>query len=119
MSKTMPPDDWYYTVKPNVIEVSKEEFENYIKNYPRKLDFDACGISDPTALSWNDFELADRWPYSIVANTWDYDEYNGTSCETPKEERSYYVVENIEAVYASKTGKTVKDWDELCQRKDD
>ena len=78
----MPPDDWYYTVQPDNKEVNKEEFQAFIDNYPRPLEFHASGISIPTALSWNDFELADRWPFSVVAHTWDYDMFN----DTPEEE---------------------------------
>lgn len=113
----MPPGDWYYTADPIKKRVSKEEFDEYIKNYPRKLDFDVCGIAVPPALSWNDFELADRWPYSVVSNTWAYEDDPEHYFYTPEDERSYYIVENIEEVFASKTGRTVKDWEKECERR--
>lgn len=47
-------------------EVSKEEFEQYLRDYPRKLVKDYCGISEPPLVSYNDFTLGD-FPESIVA----------------------------------------------------
>ena len=46
-------------------EVSKEEFEEFIKNYPNKLEKDYY----MDWFSWNDFTLNDGcvWPESIVA----------------------------------------------------
>ena len=106
----MPPSDWFYTVKPIEKKVSKQELDEYIASYPRKLYFDACGISDPPALSWNDFELAEKWPYSIVAHTWHYEDDPNDYWYEPEETRSYYIVENIEEVFASKTGRTDEEW---------
>lgn len=45
-----------------LIDVSKEEFDKFITEYPRHLDID--WYMDTT--SYNDFEIGD-WPYSIVA----------------------------------------------------
>lgn len=47
-------------------KVSKEEFYSYIKSYPRKLDFDTCGICEPPLSSYNDFTRG-YWPDSMVA----------------------------------------------------
>lgn len=110
MSQT-PPTDWYYTVEPIRKKVNKQEFDEYLANYPRQLVLDVCGISEPPAISFNDFELADRWPYSIVAYTWKYSDDPDDWYYSPEEEREYYIVSNIEEVFASRTGKTADDWE--------
>jgi hypothetical protein len=46
---------------PHMIEVTKEEFESFVKAYPSKLHFDITGISEPPYASYNDFTLGD-WP---------------------------------------------------------
>lgn len=94
--------DFFYSAKPKNKLVSKEEFEKFIKEYPRKLSYDCCGISEPPSISYNDFELANRWPYSVVAKTWAYS-------EDPKDyyysaNPEYYIVENYEELFESKTG---------------
>lgn len=98
----MKPMEYFYTVRPVKKKVSKEEFEKFIKNYPRKLTCNCSGISEPPAISYNDFELANRWPHSVVANTWAYsddpDDYYYE--ENPK----YYIMENYAEVFSSKTG---------------
>lgn len=100
--------DYYYSVEPITKEVSKQEFIDFLNNYPRPLARDCCGISEPPAISYNDFELADRWPYSVVANTWLYDDNPDEYYYTPEEDRSYYIMTNYEEVFNSRTGnKTV------------
>lgn len=96
--------DYFYTAEPINKNVTKEEFEEFIKNYPRKLECDCCGISEPPAISYNDFELANRWPYSIVANTWAYDDNPDNYYYEPEEKRRYYIVENYQELFNSKTG---------------
>ena len=92
----------FYAAEPKIKAVTKEEFEEFIKNYPRKLKRHASGISDPPAVSYNDFELADMWPYSSVAHTWLYSDEEGDYYYTPEDQRHYYVMENFEEVFASK-----------------
>ncbi len=48
-------------------EVTKREFDAFISSYDGKLVRDVCGIYEPAILSYNDFEVADRWPASVVA----------------------------------------------------
>lgn len=96
--------EFFYTADPKRRKVSKEEFEKYISQYPRKLSIDVCGISEPPSITYNDFELANRWPYSVVANTWAYSDNTNDFFYEPEEDRSYYVVENYEELFASKTG---------------
>lgn len=46
-------------------QVRKKEFFDFIKNYPRKLNI--CVInSEPSMISYNDFELSDTWSESVV-----------------------------------------------------
>lgn len=94
--------DFFYTAEPKEKEVTKEEFEDFLSQYLRNLVVNICGISTPDLISYNDFELANRWPYSVVAHTWDYDD-DPYYAENP-EEKSYYIVENCEELFASKTG---------------
>ena len=99
------PQEYFYTAKPITKNVTKEEFKEFIKNYPRKLEKDVCGISDPPAVSYNDFELANRWPYSIVASTFLYDENPDDYFYEPEDKRTYRIVVNHEELFESKTGK--------------
>jgi len=94
----------FYTGTKKSVRVSKKEFDEFCKNYPRKLSVDVCAISDPPSISFNDFELANRWPYSVVANTWAYDEIPGEYFYEPEEERSYFITINYEELYNNKTG---------------
>lgn len=98
----------YYTIEPRMKSVTEAEFKEYLKNYPRKLDYDCNATCDPPAISYNDFELADKWPYSVVASTHAYDDDpEGYYYEKP-EDRRYVVMVNHKEVFASKTGyKTV------------
>ena len=101
----MLPREYFYTAEPITRNVTKEEFEEFIKNYPRKLERDVCGISDPPAVSYNDFELANRWPYSLVGSTFLYDENPDDYFYEPKDKRTYRIVVNHEELFESKTGK--------------
>ena len=94
----------FYTAEPKEKRVSKSEFVECVKNYPRKLERDVCGICDPPSITYNDFELANRWPYSVVASTFAYDDNpDGYFYET-EESRIYKIVENHEELFKSKTG---------------
>lgn len=100
----MEKQEFFYTAEPIEKQVSKDEFERYLANYPRKLERDVCGIGDPPSISYNDFELANRWPYSVVAYTHVYDDNLGHYYYAPEEERVYTIVENYEELFSSKTG---------------
>ena len=98
----------YYTIEPRMKSVTEAEFKEYLENYPRKLDYDCYAAYEPPAISYNDFELADRWPYSVVASTHAYDDDPEGYYYKKPEDRRYFVMENYEEVFASKTGyKTV------------
>lgn len=104
--------DKYYSINPIKKKVTKEEFNEFLNKYPRRLACDVCGISDPPVISYNDFKLADRWPYSIVANTWAYDDDPNGYFYKPEEKRDYYIVENYEEVFNSRTGINTSEYEE-------
>ena len=105
-------EDKYYSISPIKKKVTKEEFNEFLNKYPRRLACDVCGISEPPAISYNDFKLADRWPYSIVANTWAYDDDPNGYFYEPEEKRDYYIVENYEEVFNSRTGINTSEYEE-------
>lgn len=94
----------WFKIEPIFKEVSEEEFKKFIKDYPRKLDCDVCGISDPPSISYNDFELANRWPWSIVASTMGYSDDPEDYWYTPKEDRHYRILENYKELFEARTG---------------
>ncbi len=47
-------------------QVSREEFEEWIASYPRKLDVDIYGIADPPWRNYHDFTIGKGWD-SLVA----------------------------------------------------
>lgn len=87
------------TVMENTQDVTEEGFRSFIDAYPRKLVRDVCGISDPPAVSYNDFELG-FWPLSIVASTFLYDKNPGEHFYEPPEKRQYSIVSNHEELFA-------------------
>lgn len=94
----------FYTAEKRMKRVSRAELDAFLANYPRKLTYDCNCCCDPPALSWNDFALADRWPYSIVASTYAYDDNPGEYYYEKEENRCYVICENAEECFASKTG---------------
>jgi hypothetical protein len=48
-------------------KVTKEEFDAFIKAYPRPLERDVNATVEPTCVTFNDFTLGD-WPKSVVAS---------------------------------------------------
>lgn len=96
--------EWYYAVEPTRKRVSKDEFMKFLESYPRKLRRDVYGACDPPSVTYNDFELADRWPYSIVASTFLYDPNPGDYFYEPEEERVYTIMTNFADVFNSRTG---------------
>ncbi len=104
----MKTQDYFYTIEPIVKRVSKDEFLEFIKKYPRPLKRDCCGICDPPSITYNDFELANRWPYSIVASTFAYSDDPQDYWYEPDEKRIYSIVTNYEEVFNSKTDNMAK-----------
>lgn len=48
-------------------KVSKNEYLEFIKNYPKPLEFDCTGICEPPLGTYNDSSDGKMWPESIVA----------------------------------------------------
>ena len=84
--------------EPQTKEVTKQEFIDFCNSYPRSLTRDVCGISDPPAVSYNDFEIG-WWPLSVVASTHLYDDNPEDYFYTPEEKRFYSIVINYEELY--------------------
>jgi hypothetical protein len=93
-----------YTKKPIFKRVTKQEFEEFLNLYPRALEKHGSAICEPPNISYNDFELANRWPYSIVANTFLYSDDENSYYYEPPEEKKYYILINYKKVFDSKTG---------------
>ena len=104
----MKSQEFFYTANPVRKKVSKQEFLNFIENYPRKLEIDYCGISEPPSITYNDFELANRWPYSIIASTFAYDDNPDSYFYEPEDKRDYFIIINYEELFKSKTGNVAK-----------
>jgi len=49
------------------MQVSKEDFDKFIKEYPNKLDYDVTGICEPPLGSYNDVTTGKKWPECMVA----------------------------------------------------
>ena len=98
------PQEFFYTAQPVKKNVTKEEFLRFLDSYPRDLVYDVFGACDPPAVSYNDFELANRWPYSVVASTFCYDDDPDGYYYEPEEDRQYTITVNYEELFASKTG---------------
>ena len=105
----MNPQSFYYSAEPEFADVSKEEYVKFINNYPRPLNRDVFAACDPPSVTYNDFKLADRWPYSIVASTYLYDDTPGSYFYEPEEKRIYQIMVNYEEVFDSKTGNKTMD----------
>ena len=84
--------------EPQTKEVTKQEFIDFCNSYPRPLTRDVCGISDPPAVSYNDFEIG-WWPSSVVASTHLYADNPKDYFYTPAEERFYSIVINYKELY--------------------
>lgn len=53
---------------PIMKEVSKEEFEEFVANYPRLLEGYLFKPWTPPHYTYNDNELASQWPAGMVAS---------------------------------------------------
>lgn len=49
-------------------KVTKEEFEKFIRDYPKPLVQDVYAIAEPPILQFNDFSEGKVWPESVVAS---------------------------------------------------
>ena len=94
----------WFSIEPKYQRVSYGEFKKFISKYPRDLERNVYGVSDPPYVSYNDFELANRWPYSIVASTFLYVIDPKDIYYVAPEKRTYKIMTNFEEVFNSRTG---------------
>jgi hypothetical protein len=73
----------------NKIQVTKEEFEQFIGNYPNTLETNVAQTFEPPLKTWNDFTIAPKWPNSVVAFSHLYDGSDYHSGMQPE----YYIFE--------------------------
>ncbi len=73
-------------------QVSQEEFYLYIKNYPRELQYNRSEMCEPSLHSYNDFSIANKFPYSMVARFYLKDGEGGGEGF----ENEYYVRDDIQ-----------------------
>lgn len=78
-----------YTVAPKLEFCTKEEWIEFIKNYPNKLQRDYY----MDAYSYNDFTIAKMWPGSIVAMA-----FSGYGPDDPD---TFKIAKNMDEVFAS------------------
>jgi hypothetical protein len=53
--------------KSHFIKVSREDYLDFIRKYPKPLEWNCTGICESPLGSWNDFSDGAVWPESIVA----------------------------------------------------
>lgn len=85
-------------IEPQIKEVTKQEFIDFCNSYPRSLAYNVCGISEPPAVSYNDFEIG-WWPLSVIASTHKYNDNPEDYFYVPEEERFYSIVINYKELY--------------------
>lgn len=83
------------TIEKQFKDVTKQEFDEFIASYPRHLERDVCGICNPPAISYNDWEIG-WWSRSVVASTMLYSDDPKNSYYEPEDKRVYRIVTNYE-----------------------
>lgn len=89
-------------MKPIIKRVTRQEFEDFIRNYPRPLKKDCYGVFDPPLITYNDFALANKWPYSVIASTYIYDDDPSGYYYEPENKREYSIVVNYAELFEKK-----------------
>lgn len=87
--------DTHATIEKQFKDVTKQEFDEFIASYPRHLERDVCGICEPPAVSYNDWEIG-WWSRSIVASTMLYSDNPKDRYYEPEDKRVYQIVTNYE-----------------------
>ena len=90
--------DTHATIEKQFKDVTKQEFDEFIASYPRHLERDVCGICEPPAVSYNDWEIG-WWSRSIVASTMLYSDNPKDSYYEPEDKRVYRIVTNYEDLH--------------------
>lgn len=100
---------YFYTATPIEKEVSKQEFENFINNYPRKLEKLWSHHSSEICM-YSDNQLAADGLYNVVA-LYSQDLYSG--------DKTYTITVNYDELYNTRTGVNevyLKQYDECKKR---
>lgn len=87
--------DIHATIEKQYKDVTQQEFDEFIASYPRHLERDVCGICEPPAVSYNDWEIG-WWSRSIVASTMLYSDNPKDQYYEPEDKRVYQIVTNYE-----------------------
>lgn len=74
-------------------EVNKDEFDAFIAAYPRKLVRDVAGMYEPPILTYNDFDVAPKWPESVVAKV-SLNEDSYPNADGSKNPNTFYIKED-------------------------
>jgi hypothetical protein len=90
--------DNFTKIKPKLENVTKEQFEEFLKNYPRPLLYDYYGVCMPPLITYNDRKIADKFPNSIVALTYAYEDESKHYFYCPPEERIYQIATNLQEI---------------------
>ena len=102
-------------IEPQIKKVTEPEFIDFCNSYPRALIRHVCGICEPPAVSYNDFEIG--WSgLSIVASTFLYDDNPKDYFYEPKEKRSYFITTNYEELHKEAQALLKKYKDEIDSR---
>ena len=93
--------EYYYTATPvwNTT-ITEEDFNDFLANYPRPLVEDASRTITPTVISFNDYQLADKNPFSIVAECQEVYDDDGELIG----HNNFKVMTNYAACFNSRTG---------------
>ena len=90
--------DTHATIEKQFKNVTKQEFDEFIASYPRHLERDVCGICEPPAVSYNDWEIG-WWSRSIVASTMLYSDDPKNWYYESEDKRVYQIVTNYEDLH--------------------
>ena len=103
----------FFSVERNKKEVSEDEVDEFVRNYPRKLMIDVCGIFDPPSISFYDRELSDDITYARVAHKWAWDDDPKGYFYEPKENRKGWILVNAEEVFKNKIPHTKEETEKI------
>jgi len=77
-------------------EVSQEEFNRFIAEYPHPLERNVARMFEPEQLSYNDFSDGKKWPESVVAFVVLYEAYPKDGQEPYRwKPNRYYIREDL------------------------
>jgi hypothetical protein len=66
-------------------QVSKEEFEEFVRSYPRRLDVDVYAIADPPWRNYHDFTIGKGWDSLVAGELLCHEPERGEHGQRPNE----------------------------------